>query len=544
MPTRVQSRQAGIAPNCFPKGQALIAVLILKELRAHARTLRLAVALVLTVALCVLASLLSSAEYSRSVQAYRAAVTERHEKMAQTTVFAQLAPDVIVPPQPVQLFARGIMGATGQRCGVDVAEYLIAEGPVGGALRDDLLHTLAQVDFAAVVALLLGFLAVLLGFDAVCGEREQGTLRLILANSVSRGQVLAAKLIGGALALWIPLGVAFSASVLVLEANPDIAFTGDDRLRLALIFLSSCLFLAVVFCLSVMVSAWARRSATALIVCLLGWLLLGTGYGNALPATVRYALDWPPWQEFMDQMEAEWQRHDAEMDEWGKLNPPPPPAYLAGLQRNGVRRYVPPQGLAWLERRAAYEFNRTLETAARVWRHRWANQEVLARQQFLVDRWSVLSPFTGYQTVCRWLARSTLDDCFEVARYGMRYRQSYIDYLRGRFAAEGWRRWFTDDPPGTPPMIPEPEAVTSEMLQPGAAYLTDRLAWAEARYATDRLDPARRLDLTDLPAVGPGWQRSLPESLGRALPGVVVLLLMLAVSIGLGSWRFSYHEVV
>ncbi|MEW6752702.1 MAG: ABC transporter permease subunit [Candidatus Latescibacterota bacterium] len=454
----------------------MIAILVGKELRAHARTLRLTVALLLTVVLCVLAALLGSAEYSRNVRAYRAAVNERSEEMAQATVYSRLMPNVLVPPQPVQVLARGRVGGAGQGFGVHPQSYYLGAYTIDGTQYDDLLHTLVQVDFAAVVALLLGFLAVVLGFDAICGERELGTLRLVLANPVSRGQVLAAKLIGGALALWVPLALAFVASLLVLQANPDIAFSGDDWVRLALVFLVSCLFLAVVFSLSVLISAWVRRSATALIVCLFGWLVLGTGYGNALPATVRYSLDWPPWQEFVDQRQAEWERHEAAMDEWVRHNPAPPPAYLVGLQNEGVRRYVHPRGIAWLERRAQHEFERTLETADRVCRHRWANQEVLARQQFLVDRWAVLSPFTGYQTVCRWLARSTLDDNFAVARYGIRYREAYVAYLRGRFAAQGWRR-------------------------------------------------------------------SLPESLARALPGVLALLVMLAGSVALAAWRFSRYEV-
>lgn len=91
-----------------------------------------------------------------------------------------------------------------------------------------------------------------------------------------------------------------------------------------------------------------------------------------------------------------------------------------------------------------------------------------------MDEWSVLSPFASYRVLAKWRARSTLEDAFEVSHHGIRYRQTYLDYLRGRFAAEGWRRWYTDDPPGILPMIEDPESVTPEMLGEGSAYLRER----------------------------------------------------------------------
>ena len=69
------------------------------------------------------------------------------------------------------------------------------------AADTDLMQSLVRLDFTTVVAILLSFLAIVLGYDAICGERERGTLQLLLANSVPRSTVVLGKLIGGLLSM-------------------------------------------------------------------------------------------------------------------------------------------------------------------------------------------------------------------------------------------------------------------------------------------------------------------------------------------------------
>jgi ABC-2 type transport system permease protein len=165
---------------------------------------------------------------------------------------------------------------------------------IGSASYDDLMLILVRTDFTTVIALVLSFLAVVLGFDAICGEREQGTLKLVLSNPVSRGQLVAAKLLGGGIALWLSLAVAFTISLLILLTNSAIQFGADDWLRLTLIFALSCLLLLVVYALSVMVSTFTRSPATSLILCLFGWLIGGVGYATPCPRCVAMASNTSP----------------------------------------------------------------------------------------------------------------------------------------------------------------------------------------------------------------------------------------------------------
>ena len=519
----------------------MIWTLVRKELLTNLRTLRLVVALVFSVLLCALTTLMGGLDFSTNTDTYRQVVSEYGENLRETTVYGRLEPSVIVPPQPLHILSRGTWEARGVRFDVKVHEYTMGTEAVGERFADDLMQILVRADFTTVVALLLTFLAVVLGFDGICGERERGTLRLLLANSVSRGQLALAKLIGGVLSLWAPLAVAFVVSVLLLLANPDIVLAGDDWVRLALIFLLSCLVLGEVFALCLMVSSLTRNSATSLIICLFGWLVLGVGYANCLPALARYGVKYPPWREYRERQDQEWQAFHRDMRAWEEAHPQPGPQY-GGRWRNGVVRYAHPLRYEWHDERIPVEFDRYLELADAVHRARWDNQRPLAEQEFTVDRWAILSPMSNYRTLAKWLVRSTLDDQFHVARFGIRYREACLQYLRQKLAVSP-RRWVTDDPPDQTPMIPDPESTTPDMLAEGSDFMRERLAWADAQDEMASSDPRRRLDLADLPKHGDGWKRTLPQSLARMMSGLIVAILRFGVAVLVTVYRFLRYPL-
>jgi ABC-type transport system involved in multi-copper enzyme maturation permease subunit len=523
----------------------VIGALVRKELLGHLRTLRLVVALVFTVALCLLTSVMGSLDFSSNVRAYEQELEGLRRDHDEAAVYGNLRTDLVVPPQPLQILCRGVVQGAGMSFDYSVGYYRRSAGNIGASAHDDLMNTLTRVDFVGVVALVLSFLAIVLGFDAVCGEREQGTLRLLLANSVSRGQIVAAKLLGGFLSVWAPVAVAFVAGLLLLRLNADVDFSGDDWIRLILLFLVTCLFLAEVYALSVLVSTYARRAATSLIVCLLGWLVLGAGYGSALPMLARYTIDFPPWQEFVDASDAEWERYRRDMDAWEAQHPSPGEAYLIGYEQDGLLRYMHPAGRGWRARRERFAFARGADTADRVVAHRDHNQMPLAHQQYAVDRWAVLSPFTGYQVLGKWLTRATLDDKFFFVERGVRFRRDYIAFLRQKMDEVGWHRWFSDDLEDTPSLVPDPEiAPVLETEEGPPDWLRARLAWAEARFEEDGRDPRRRLDVVGLPELGADWRRSLPESLERMLPGLVIMIVSLGLAVVLAVRRFHRYELM
>ncbi|HJP32500.1 MAG TPA: ABC transporter permease subunit [Candidatus Latescibacteria bacterium] len=516
---------------------------LLTNLLTNLLTLRLIVALAFTVVLCLLTTLMGSLEFSVSVDAYQQALDERLEALNEATIYPRVEPHVLVPPQPVQILARGLAGGNGRRFEVFVDEYQEGSGEsVGSGEYDDLMQTLVRIDFSTVVAILLSFLAVVIGFDCISGEREQGTLRLLLSNPVPRAHIIAAKLVGGMLSLWVPLLLAYVVALSILLGNGDVQFSGDDWLRLGLMLALSCLVLGLVFAFSAMVSSITHNSATSLTVCLFVWLIAGVGYMNCLPGLTRYGVPYPPFWEYLTKMREVRQTQAGEMEEWEARNPPPGAAYMKSYSAGPLTRYSHPRGNAWREQRARFRFDQMLEYADEDFKYRTANQMPLAQQEFLVDKWAVLSPLTNYRSLMKYLARSSLDDLFFFSHFGQRYRVTYVDYLRTKMSSASWRRWFTDDPVDQEPLVPDPESVTADMLADGSDFMSSRAEWLERQQELAARDPARTLDLTDLPKYGDGWKRTLGQSLTLMMPGLIVLLLSFSLCVTITVLRFVRYR--
>lgn len=106
---------------------------------------------------------------------------------------------------------------------------------------------------------LVPLIALLLGFDALVGERERGTLDLLLALPLTRAEIVLGKYAGLAAALALAMLGGFGAALLPLLGRLDAA-----GLRLYLGFVASAVLLGLAFLsLAVLISALARDRARA-----------------------------------------------------------------------------------------------------------------------------------------------------------------------------------------------------------------------------------------------------------------------------------------
>jgi ABC-type transport system involved in multi-copper enzyme maturation permease subunit len=127
------------------------------------------------------------------------------------------------------------------------------------------------VDWSFVIGLVLTFAVFLLGYDAVCGERRAGTLKLVLTYPVTRWQVFTGKL----LALWIALAVPFlGAAALSLAAArlAGIPFQSGDLAKATLVALVGLWVLLLSALVALLVSSLARDSSTSLSILVWLWV--------------------------------------------------------------------------------------------------------------------------------------------------------------------------------------------------------------------------------------------------------------------------------
>jgi len=118
-----------------------------------------------------------------------------------------------------------------------------------------------------LVQYLVPLLGLLLGHDLVVSEKEERTLRLLVASGLSRSKLLLGKFIGGCLTIAVPLLAGFLVSGVVIGfAAKDTGLT--PFLKLAI----SGLALGVIFMtIGLAISTFSRTRVQAIVAALLTW---------------------------------------------------------------------------------------------------------------------------------------------------------------------------------------------------------------------------------------------------------------------------------
>ncbi len=174
------------------------------------------------------------------------------------------------PMTPLSLVDQGVSAYTGVFTWLEAHnqnpfEYRPAQdGPA--------LARFGQLTASTVLQLLVPLLIVLLGFSAITGEREAGTLRLLLGSGIRRGTIAGGKAAGlslGLSALVVP-AAAVGALALVLAADVE---HGVSASRVVMLASSYLLYFGTVLGMTLAVSAWARSSRVALLSLIAIWIV-------------------------------------------------------------------------------------------------------------------------------------------------------------------------------------------------------------------------------------------------------------------------------
>ncbi|MFB0554467.1 MAG: ABC transporter permease subunit [Phycisphaerae bacterium] len=139
------------------------------------------------------------------------------------------------------------------------------------------------LDFLFIVTIIMSLLAMLFSYDAIAGERQSGTLRLVISNSISRTTILFGKLVGGTASLLIPFILALLVGVLYVSVNPSIQWDSSAWVELALLTAASITFITLFYLLGLMISTFSKYSAISILNCLFLWVLLILVIPNVCP---------------------------------------------------------------------------------------------------------------------------------------------------------------------------------------------------------------------------------------------------------------------
>ncbi len=255
-----------------------------RELYDNLNSLRFALATVLLFGLMLTNAIVYLREHPVRVQKYHDAVTESLNRLkARTDLYeiAQWGPgNLYKKPSPLYFCAEGgdvflsdrvngefVFWTTDNLRGFWQLLYLPAT-----LNSKNIRPATIKVDWGFVIGYVLSLIAILFTFDSISGERERGTLRLMLANSVPRHTVLIGKFLGALISISVPFTLSVLMNLLVISTSNDVQLSTEAWSRLGIIFSIALLYLCLFLALGLLVSSRVQQNAASLVTLLLMWV--------------------------------------------------------------------------------------------------------------------------------------------------------------------------------------------------------------------------------------------------------------------------------
>ena len=269
----------------------MIGHVIKREFLDHLNSLRFALTVLVMSALMVTNAVVHLQTHPAKVRRYSENVnTSRNELQSQTDLYSLLqeGPGALHKrPSPLTFIAAGSetflprqgtnnWGSWRKEMfpGVSVKSIWSLDFSTVNPNVRDLRPEATKIDWVFIITYLLSFIPLLFTFDALSGERERGTLRLCLANPISRPALLVGKFLGTLLTVLLPFYFAVLLNLTVISTDSWTQFGAADWGRLGMIVLIASGYAGIFIAIGLMVSASTRESRVSLVMLLIIWVAL------------------------------------------------------------------------------------------------------------------------------------------------------------------------------------------------------------------------------------------------------------------------------
>jgi len=247
----------------------MLRTLIAKDVRNDILSFRFLVSFVLLFVVVTVTAFLLSGDSLKKQDEYARRQIEIERYMKSYAHFNRIM-NVLRPSQPPVPFQALVRGLTSD---VNIEEF-----------DDDPLPVMFPlIDLTFIVAVLMSLIALIFSYDAVCGEKEDGTLKLMLGNGLSRSRIILAKIAGGLMTLVWPFLLSLAAGMIIILLRPRVAWTGPDWAALGLIVAGAVIYVTVFYLIGVLLSSIHRSSSSSIMTSLFIWVLLVLVVPNLSP---------------------------------------------------------------------------------------------------------------------------------------------------------------------------------------------------------------------------------------------------------------------
>ena len=446
-------------------------ILFRRELLANLMTLRFFVVVVTCLVLVIVSTLVLLQDYQHRLGAYNTAASTHREDITDSMTYSQLRLYVDRPPNPLSIFNRGLDKRLGNTIHVHHQYVPTLLDAKHHGMDNPFLDLFSGMDLVFIFQVVLSLLALLFAYDAIAGEREAHTLRLMATNPVPRSLILLAKYASAMVCLTVSLIISVLLALFLLTSSRSIAFSGEDFLRILGISLTSVIYLSTFYLIGLLISTVSRRSATALVFVMFVWVMLVLVYPSLTVATLdRLITIDEKLNAALSKIEQFWERYDADERASVKENSVRAYSYPARIGQGDHLKYSGGYNKQTLLHHRfwwTYGFDKIdedkeqfvpnvqshsqllessrIRAAEKTWLVRKiALDETYGAKTHVVQMAIRLSPAATYDLATEALAGTDFQGIERFAESSRQYRRALIEYLRERKAFSS-RQWFSHD---------------------------------------------------------------------------------------------------
>ena len=442
----------------------MLRTLIRQELLAHLMSARFFAAVIITLLLVVANAVVLLEDYERRLMRYSQQANAHRQKVQEAKTYSMLKLSVERPPNPLSLFSAGLDKRLGTTFEIYYGAVPMVSDGSARSLDNAFLNLFSKIDLVLIFQVVLSLMALLFAYDAIAGDWESGTLRLVISHPVRRGSILLAKYIGAMICLLLPVLMSLLMVLILLAAADAIQLGGEDFLRIGGIILTTTIYLSAFYLIGLLISTITRRTATSLMLCMFLWVALVLIYPNWSRFTITPVGDTRAIHSSANQqIEQIWEEVDREEDQFlanspleGKpqnFNLDVPSSNSFSARRHSSRRYGVDMKLGKRSEPLVSHVQKYHAAMGALYL-RSAEQIGLVRKQTLDstslresiwhERLMKLSPASLYTfTTSAWVG-TDLEGMFDFVQAVQGYRRTIVDYFHDKDAF-GSRQWFASD---------------------------------------------------------------------------------------------------
>jgi Cu-processing system permease protein len=177
---------------------------------------------------------------------------------------------------------RWVIASIGLLTALAFSLTVLGSAPIGETRASPLSVT--TVSLASLSVYLIPLIALMVSFDAIVGERERGTLLLLLSYPISRWQVIAGKFLGHVTILSLAIVLGYGSAGLYLSTQADVS--AGQWIQFGAMLGSSILMGGAFVALGYLISVTVSSRATAGGIAVATWLFMVVVYDLLLLGAV------------------------------------------------------------------------------------------------------------------------------------------------------------------------------------------------------------------------------------------------------------------